>query len=155
MRMNVLVVYYSRSGNTKKIAEKIVKKLKADIDEIKDLKNRKGIIGFLSGGKDVVTKKLTKIEFEKNPYKYDLVIIGTPVWASTMTPAIKTYLEKNKDIAKAAVFCTYGASEGRTFTDIREKIGKVVAEMGLLTREINECDGKLNKFLKKINTSFS
>ena len=38
--MNTLVVYYSRTGNTKAIGEAIAEALNADIDEIIDLKKR-------------------------------------------------------------------------------------------------------------------
>jgi len=48
--MKILVVFYSRSGRTKKIAEAISDILKCDKEEIFDLKNRKGIPGFLSAG---------------------------------------------------------------------------------------------------------
>ena len=45
--MKVLVVYYSRTGNTKFVAEAIAQSLEADIEEIKDGKNRMGVFGFL------------------------------------------------------------------------------------------------------------
>jgi len=72
--MKALVVYYSRTNSTKKIAESVAKCLKADIDEIIDKKSRSGPIGFLTGGRDAMQKKETAIEFEKSPEKYDLVI---------------------------------------------------------------------------------
>ena len=44
--------------------------------------NRAGIIGYLFAGRDAVRKKLTKLKPLKfNPTDYDLVIIGTPIWA--------------------------------------------------------------------------
>ena len=48
--MKKLVVYYSRTGNTKVVAEKIANQLNADISEIIDRKNRKGRLVFLTGG---------------------------------------------------------------------------------------------------------
>ena len=47
-----LVAYYSRTGTTKKVGEAIAKALKADIDEIIDLKKRSGAIGWVVSGKD-------------------------------------------------------------------------------------------------------
>jgi flavodoxin len=50
--MKALIVYYSRTGRTKKIAKEIQLGIKAEIEEIKDSKNRKGILGWLSAGRD-------------------------------------------------------------------------------------------------------
>ena len=77
--MKILVAYYSRNGHTKKVAEIIADTLNADIDEIKDKKSRKGIIGFLIAGYDATRGKATDINFSKNPADYDVVILGGPV----------------------------------------------------------------------------
>jgi len=45
--MKTLVVYYSRTGKTKFVAEKIAVELKADVEEVVDLKSRSGRFGFL------------------------------------------------------------------------------------------------------------
>lgn len=110
--MKTLVVYYSRTGNTKKVGEEISKELGADSEEVIDLKNRKGALGYFISGKDAMQKKLTKIKpIEKDPKKYDRIIIGTPVWGSNMAPAIRTYLTNNKlDGKKVNFFCTAGGS---------------------------------------------
>ena len=90
------MVYYSRTGNTEKIGNEIAKILKADTEQIIDKKDRSGSIGWVVAGKDGMGKKLTKIEtVKKDPAKYDLVIVGTPVLVN-MTPAVRTYLRKFK-----------------------------------------------------------
>src|SRR3989338_8550287 len=99
--MKALIVYYSRTGTTKKVAEELADRLKADKEEIIDKKNRKGPIGYMIAGKDAMRKKLTKInELKKNPENYDLLVIGTPIWAFTMVPAIRTFLIKIKNYNK-------------------------------------------------------
>lgn len=148
--MKTLVVYYSRTGNTRKAAESIAKHLNADIDEIIDKKNRtRKIIGWLIAGKDASQKKLTEIEYEKNPDDYDLVIIGTPVWAWTMTPAIRTYLSKNK-FKKVAFFCTSGGSPGKVLEHMRELSKKPLAKLSLVGREIDDSNKKIRKFCTKL-----
>ena len=106
--MKSLVVYYTRTGNAKFIAEKIAANIGADAEEIIDLKKRDGPIGFLSGGKDATQGKETKIgETKFSPKDYSLIIIGTPVWSSSPTPAIRTYINQN-DLSgkKVAIFLT-------------------------------------------------
>jgi flavodoxin len=44
--MKSLVVYYSRSGNTRFVAEQISEEIGADIEEIIDIKKRKGLLGL-------------------------------------------------------------------------------------------------------------
>jgi flavodoxin len=132
----VLVVFYSRTGITKKIALELPKLLKADVDEIIDEKNRAGALGYIIAGKDAMTKKLTKIKIRKNPKDYDLVIIGTPNWGGNIAPAVRTYLTGNK-LKKVAFFCTHGGeSEGKTFQELELLSKKPLATLSLKTKEV-------------------
>jgi flavodoxin len=94
--MKSLVVYYTRTGKTKFVAESIAAELGAEIEEVVDLKKRGGALGFLSGGKDATQGKETEIsQTKRSPNGYDLIVIGTPVWSSSPTPAIRTYISHN------------------------------------------------------------
>ena len=105
--MQILVVYYSRTGNTRFVAEKIAEHLKADLCEVVDKKNRKGRLAFVTGGYESIRKKLTKIEVSKSSDNYDLIVIGSPVWANGITPAIRTFIQQNDFSNKQiAVFVT-------------------------------------------------
>ena len=136
------------------IALTIAEKLNADIEQIIDLKKRKGPLVYLISSKDAVFKKLTKIKpIEKTPQNYDLVVIGTPIWASNMTPAIRTYLT-NAKIKKAAFFCTCeGTDTRRAFTDMHELIidAKLVATLRLTIADIKKGkQEKIDEFVEKI-----
>jgi flavodoxin len=146
--MKTLVAFYSKTGNTRKLAKKIADILNADLDEIIDKKSRKGVFGWLGGAGDAARKRLTGIEFKNNPAEYDLVIIGTPVWANTMVPAVRTYINEHK-FENTALFCTYGGSAGITFADMEEQIKtKPVAVLGLKDREIDHSDEKIEEFCR-------
>lgn len=110
--MKTLLVYYSRTGNTKGIAESIAKSLNCDIEEIVDKEKRSGIIGYIKSGYETTRNKIPEIEAPKHDLsKYELLIIGTPVWAGKMSVPVKAYLEQNKDkIQNLACFCTTGRS---------------------------------------------
>ncbi len=139
--MKMLVAFYSRAGNTKKIAEKIANNLNADVDEIIDKKDRSGIKGCFSGPIDILLNNETEIENKKNPLEYDLVVIGTPVWVGTMVPAIKTYLSKNK-FNRVAFFCTYNNGAGRTFKEMEKSTGKPEAVLGIVKKNIEKDETK-------------
>jgi len=125
--MKTLVVYYSRTGLTKKIATIISTKLRADLDEIIDKKDRSGAVGYMLASKDAMKKALTGITFTHDPKDYDLIIIGGPIWAWTMTPAVRTYLDKHADalkVKKVAFFATQ-TSDGaeKKFQAMEEMLG--------------------------------
>jgi flavodoxin len=111
--MKSLIVYYSRSGNAKYVAETIAAEIGADVEEIVDQKKRSGIAGWLSGGKDAKQGKETEIApTTKSPAEYDLIVVGTPIWASSITPAIRTYIKKNDFSGKkVAAFFVQGGDK--------------------------------------------
>ncbi|MFW6135019.1 MAG: flavodoxin family protein [Elusimicrobiota bacterium] len=138
----VLVVYYSKTGHTRKIAQDIAKQLDADLEEISDQKTRTGLVGFVLGGRDALTGKETSIsEMEKNPAEYDLVIFGSPIWAGNITPAIRTYINQYGDSIRSAAF--FFSSGGKTPDQVFEKIlsflkEKPVAVTGLSLGDIKD-----------------
>jgi len=107
-----LVVFYSRTGTTRRVAEVIAAELAADVEEIVDKKSRGGPLGWLSGGRDATLRRTAEIEEPKNdPAGYDLVVIGSPVWAWSMTPAVRAYLKRQKErLPQVAFFALAGSS---------------------------------------------
>ncbi len=106
--MKSLVVYYTRTGKTKFVAQEIAAQLGAEIEEIVDQKKRGGKIGWIMAGKDASRKSLTEIaQTTKAPQDYDIIVIGTPIWAWSPTPAVRTYIKQNKLSGKrVALFYT-------------------------------------------------
>ncbi|MCX5751810.1 MAG: hypothetical protein NT099_09150 [Candidatus Saganbacteria bacterium] len=154
--MKTLVLFYSRNGHTKTAAHSIAKELNADLGEILDKKNRKGIIGWIFAGRDGMRRNLTDIsEPKQNPSDYDLVIIGTPIWAGNLVPAIRAYLTKNKsNIKNVAFFCTMGLPENkRAFEDMEKIYGKKPkATLALKEKEALTAEGypKIEAFIKQL-----
>jgi len=138
--MKILVAFYSRSGKTKKVAETVSEILKCDKEEIFDIKSREGIVGFLRAGTDGNLRRLTTIkEIKNNPSLYDLVIIGTPVWSSSVSTPIRTYLSLyQEDFKKVAFFCTrLGTDSKKVFDDMKSISQKTpLALLELTSREV-------------------
>lgn len=155
--MKSLVVYYSRSGNTRFVAEQISQEIGADIAEIVDKKKRKGLFGFILSGYDATRGRLTKIvEIEKSPLDYDLIVIGTPMWNKRIVPAVRTYLKENSFSGKhVALFCTnLGSQPERLFTNLKESMPKCdfVGELTIAKakKEIDENKEKISEWSKSI-----
>ena len=96
--MKTAIVYYSMHGNVRYVSEKVAKELGADLIELVPVKAYpdKGAMQFIWGGSAVTFKKKPELEpYTFNASDYDLVIIGTPVWASNFTPPLRTFFENN------------------------------------------------------------
>jgi flavodoxin len=152
--MKILVVYYSRTGITKIVAEKLAAVLGADQEEIIDQSDRCGVIGYLRCGREAMKKILATIEEPRtDPAEYDLVIIGTPVWAGTMASPVRTYLTAQADkLKRVAFFVTQsGAGGNKTLDDMAELVRrKPVASLVVLSKEAvhSKYQEKLDQFVK-------
>lgn len=120
--MSKLVVYFSYTGNTRMIANKIKEKLHCDILEIKT------VIPYSEDYQSVVEDEqnseasnhlpeIQEIDIDLN--NYDEIIIGTPVWWYRPAPAIRTFLTKSNLFGKTIKpFATNAGWLGRTFKEI-------------------------------------
>ncbi|MCL5260616.1 MAG: hypothetical protein M1561_02885 [Gammaproteobacteria bacterium] len=151
--MKTLIVYYSLTGKAKTIAEVIAKNLTADIEAIQDQKDRRGIWSKIVAGFESMQKKSTTIAAAKfNPNDYDLVIIGTPVWVSGMTPAVRAWLTQYANsLKRVAFFATMGGSgDIKTFKEMEALANKKpIATVAFTDRNIvkNNYQQQLDSFL--------
>ncbi len=109
-RRNVLIVYFSRSGHTRVLAEGIARALGADLEEIRDRTDRAGIVGWLRSGLEATVGVSVEIERPRHdPARYDAVIVGGPVWNSSVSTPVRTYLWLERDRLPAlACFASFG-----------------------------------------------
>ncbi len=100
---NCLIIYYSRTGNSKTVAETLHRNIKSDLLKITDTKDRSGTLGFCSAALDSMFDRYTEIE----PVGYDLspyssVILISPIWNWKLSVATRTALKdydfKNKNL---------------------------------------------------------
>lgn len=103
---NILIVYSSYTGNTKVACEAIQKSLGAAAVELKDVKNPPE---NLKMEKDVPPKWVLDTEIE--PKSADLsscncVILGSPVWAATLAPAMRKFIGLNRFDGKKVILVT-------------------------------------------------
>jgi len=152
--MKILIVYYSRTNVTKDIANRLQKELECDIEEITDGGKYDGRLGYMKGGMNASMGRTSDIDpISKNPSDYDLVIIGTPVWASNMATPVYTYLIKyNDQIKKMASFCTcISGGYEKALEKIAEVSGKTqVSTMFLNAKDVKNPTEKINTFIKNI-----
>jgi flavodoxin len=161
--VKIAVVFYSKSGKSKKVAEILAKKLGADLKEIVSLQKRNGIIGFIKSGYEAAKKKYARIGIVfDNAESYDLCFIVGPVWAGNMSSPIRTFITNfaNKINKVGYVFLHAGPEDkerGIGF-EMDEILGvKHIAYLSLCDKNEASFESILENFAqetgKKINTS--
>jgi len=146
--MKSLVVYYSRTNTTRKLAEKIAGEINADIEEIKPKVNYQGKIGYVRGGKDAMSEKIIDLEELKyNPEDYDVVYIGGPVWASKAANPLISYLNQNS-FRNVKFFLTAGKSGFESsFKQMEKYSTKPLKTLALTTKEVKQDNYDLKSFI--------
>jgi flavodoxin len=122
-----LLVYYSRTGNTRRLAHAIARELHCDVEEIQDTRARLGFIEFLKSCIEALRGHHATIDAVRHdPKEYDLIIVGTPVWAASVSTSIRAYLGAHAGgFPDVAFFCTLGhqGSSG-AFLEMQKLVGK-------------------------------
>lgn len=156
--MNILVVVYSRTGRTREVGQRIAHAFGDSLQEIRDVRSRRGPFGYLRSAMEAGRRQTPAIEpFSIDLSAYDLVILGTPVWAGHMAAPMRTFLEQHKQqLARIAAFCTLGGSGApRTLAEIAEVAGQApVAQLALRDAEIQTDAGsrKIEEFIDAVRS---
>ncbi len=114
----ILVSYFSASGTTKNVAQKLARTLKADLFEIEpetpyttsdlnwnDKQSRSTIEIEDLNVRPGIARKVSNLE------NYDRIVLGFPVWWYTAPRIINTFLEENDLTNKRIyIFVTSGGS---------------------------------------------
>lgn len=124
-----IICYFSASGITKNIAEKLSSVINADLFEIKpvnkytledldwnDKNSRSSIEMTNNNSRPEITDKLDNIE------NYNIVLIGYPIWWDQAPRIINTFIKSiNLENKKVYLFATSGGSGINDSVDTLEK----------------------------------
>lgn len=154
--MKTLVVFYSLEGNTKFVAENIASEIGADVLELKPKKelNPKSGMRFFWGGMQVTMKRKPELlPLGKNPQDYDVLFIGTPVWAWNCSPPVSSFLSGAVG-KKVALFCIRSGNKGKVFETMRSALegNEILGEMDFLEplKSKEESAAKAKKWAREI-----
>lgn len=109
---NILIVYYSVSGNTKEIAEKIHEQTNGDLFRIETVQS------YPENYNELVTQAKKEINDGYRPElktkvsdfaRYDTIFIGSPNWWGTIAPAVSSFIDSYDFEGKKVIpFITHG-----------------------------------------------
>ena len=94
---DILCIYYSRTGHTRRAIKEIAEALDAEVTAITDDTDRSGWRGYIRCGMDAMktsTKPLQPFRTEKPLEEYKLVIVGSPVWAGRCASPSRALLKR-------------------------------------------------------------
>jgi hypothetical protein len=125
----MLVVYFSKGGNTRVVAEGLSRRLGSDLDEIRER----------TGG---------EVDFTRDPGEYGLVIVGSPVHGFTVSKPVARYLEGNRGrFHGVAVYATYSLWAAGTL----DKMGQLSGRRPLASAVFKSRDIKLNRVGERLD----
>ncbi|MFC7537211.1 flavodoxin family protein [Sphingomonas sp. GCM10030256] len=145
MANSTLVVFYSRTGHTRMAAHAIAEALDADLEEIREPRRRRGWWRSLV---DVWRERTPPIlRPTRHPGDYQLVVVGSPVWAAHMSSPIRSYLRQSGPLPVAALFVTEGGNGGGK---AMEGMAELCGRKPLATLELTRAQLKLGEYRDRI-----
>ena len=125
MTKKTMIVYVTRTGNCKAIAEKVATFCDGMVVEIVDQVDRSGKIGFIKAGASSARGEASPISYPSiNFDDFDNVILVQPMWALSICPPMRTWLNENKDAIKDKKIGMIVSCFGKNADPIRTKFEK-------------------------------
>lgn len=128
--MKSIIIYYSYSGNTRRVANALGACLKEKGEiEIAELKPKDESDKFIIQCRRAFMHEKASLEpLNFDLSQYDLICLGTPVWAFGPAPAMNAFLDKCTGLAgkRLILFVTFGGGLGvnRCFQYMEEVLAR-------------------------------
>lgn len=154
--MKTVIIFYSLSGKTRKIAEHISRECGGDLIEVRPRKPYSLFTAILPGcprAKKGIADPVIPETIDVSGY--DLVILATPVWAGSTTPVIHGALNAliGTSGKKAFLVATCGGSPGGAFDQMKPALtsmGMEIAGEGALDRTGVADDKAIRSLIERI-----
>jgi flavodoxin len=117
---NILVVYFTRSGNTEKLANIITDSITADvfvIDPVEPYTDTYEATLATAGRERVENARPEYIGAVENMENYDIIMLGYPIWGGTLPMIVHTFLE-NYDLSGKTIYPFWSSNHGGYFNTI-------------------------------------
>lgn len=119
------VLFVTRSGHSRELAEMAGRQFSARVFEIGDLENRKGILGFIRSGYQSVSRKATPISDPRADLSgAKIVVLIQPVWASQVVPPMRSWLNAHHQELKGKKIVLICSNQGSPAERIRANFEK-------------------------------
>lgn len=157
--MKTLIVYFSRTGHTERVAKQISRTMNATLMPISEARSRLGCLGYqrclIEAAFGLDAKVLPS---STDPADYDLVLLGTPIWAWHLSSPVRTFARRHgKAIRQCGFFCTMGGSGHKAaFSELEKLIGhSPLVTLALTDKDVDAGQGRkrIASFSAKLKAS--
>ncbi len=128
--MKILVVYYSLSGNTRRVATALAEALGADLEELRCDRYARSFLGVIRAGYDSWKGALPPLEPpSRAAADYDLAVIAGPIWSWRAAPPVRAWLTAERErLRRFAFLLTHGgAGAEKSLRELEEIAGRAPA----------------------------
>jgi flavodoxin len=133
----VLVVYFSRTGVTEKLATQLAAKLGACLEPVKPAVSYAGRTGYMKAVWHSLLRRAPSVDCERDPADYSVVIIGSPVWAGRLSAPMRSYLTRFR--GRMGHLAAYWVSaSGQGYSGVRCEIERLTGQAVLTTASFSE-----------------
>lgn len=140
-RPKVLVVYFSRTGTTRHLADSIARAAHGDLEELRERRSRRGPIGWLrSGFEGTYRLSAETLPLAHDLGAYDLVFVGSPTWNRALSSPVRGFLERSGATLKSVVLFATCAERGAD--DVIAQMSRLLPQPPLATLTMLERDVK-------------
>ena len=134
---DTLLVYFSRSGTTERLASQLAAKLGADLELVKPRVSYKGTGGYLKGIWHSLLRRMPALDRGRDPGGYATVIVGSPIWAGRLSAPMRSYLAQVRGtIGPAAAFWVSGS--GAPYKAVAAEIEQLTGRTLLATASFGQ-----------------
>jgi flavodoxin len=138
--VKTLIVFYSRTGNTRAVAQAVALGMGAEMMEIGDADGQTSAHALRKPGERAsVASEPSGEQRTVDPAAYDLVIVGTPIRNLTLSPPVRAWLaDHGRTLQRVACFCTMaGLGSERAFHGMERLCGrKPLATMAVIDSDV-------------------
>lgn len=137
----VLVVFFSRTGNTQELAHELAIAGGWDCESLRDATRRGGILGALRSGYEALLARSAPIApLEHDLSGYELVVVGTPVWNHAVSSPVRAFFERHRSqLRRVAFFVTcHGNGARAVLAQMARLAGREpVTTLAVRTRDVD------------------
>ena len=156
--MPTCIIYHSETGNTKKVAKAVAAATGADLIEVKTVPHYTMMAMYTTGINKALKGEPDEIEqTEIDVSAYDLIVVGTPVWAFRPTPAINAAVSalSGCEGKRAVVFETDRLMPKNTLDILSKQLTErgmsIAGTFGISDQEINNKE-KIRVLIELVNS---
>jgi len=156
--MNTAVIYYSLEGNMDLIARTIGENEAVDLFRL--IPQKKYPTGKISkyfwGGKSVTFGERPKLANQTiDLEQYEVLVIGTPIWAGTLAPPLNTFLHDYSIIGKKIILTAthLGGGADKCFEKMKASLnGNTIIGAFQFKEPLQQMDDNIDEKIEKIRT---